>query len=120
MKDVFSLESEIAVVTGALGKLGSIWIETLLDAGASVFALDSPNAHPSDGFQKLQIRFGKACLQLDRSDVRDRGALETSCNTCKDTFGIPTILVNNAGIDQPPGNLGHGYRLEDIPFERIR
>ena len=25
--------------------------------------------------------------------------------------------MNNAGIDQPPGQTGKGYRLEDIPFE---
>lgn len=120
MKNVFSLESDIAVVTGALGKLGSIWIETMLDAGASVFALDSPNARLSDGFQKLQAHFGEARLQLNRADVRDRGALETSCNTCNDSFGVPTILVNNAGIDRPPADLGNSYRLEDIPFEQNR
>jgi NAD(P)-dependent dehydrogenase (short-subunit alcohol dehydrogenase family) len=120
LKKVFSLESEIAVVTGALGKLGRIWIETLLDAGASVFALDSPYACVSAGFQELQTRFGKTCLQLERADVRDRVALETSCNNCNRIFGIPTILVNNAGIDRPPANLANGYRLEDIPFEENR
>jgi NAD(P)-dependent dehydrogenase (short-subunit alcohol dehydrogenase family) len=120
LKNVFSLESEIAVVTGALGKLGSIWIETLLEAGASVFALDSPNARFSEGYQQLQARFGGDRLQFDRADVRDRGALETSCNTCHDALGVPTILVNNAGIDRPPASLENGYRLEDIPFEENR
>ena len=42
MNDLFSLEGEIGVVTGGLGKLGPIWVETLLDAGSAVFVLDRP------------------------------------------------------------------------------
>ena len=37
MKDLFSLEGEVAVVTGGLGKLGPIWTETLLEAAKEVF-----------------------------------------------------------------------------------
>ena len=39
---LFNLEDDIGVVTGALGKLGPIWVETLLAAGARVLALDRP------------------------------------------------------------------------------
>ena len=35
-------------------------------------------------------------------------------------MGPPTILVNNAGVDSPPGSAGKGHRLEDIPFEENR
>ena len=52
MKNIFGLEDEIAVVTGALGKLGPIWIEALLDAGASVFALDLANVRGFGRFQQ--------------------------------------------------------------------
>jgi len=69
---LFSLKNEVAVVTGALGKLGSIWIEALLDAGASVFALDLEGAKVSDEFSKLQERFDAVRLKLARTDVRDR------------------------------------------------
>lgn len=117
MKNLFDLTSEIAIVTGALGKLGSIWIETLLDAGACVFALDLPNTTVSEEFKKLQDQFDKTRLQLDRTDVRDRRALESACNNCLQVLGTPSILVNNAGIDSPPANLQTSYRLEDIPLE---
>ena len=30
---------------------------------------------------------------------------------------MPHVLVNNAGIDQPPSSSGGGYRLDEIPFE---
>jgi NAD(P)-dependent dehydrogenase (short-subunit alcohol dehydrogenase family) len=120
LKDWFGLKGEVAVVTGALGKLGPIWIETLLETGASVFALDLPKARISEDFKKLQTRYGKRRLLLAFADVRERQALEAACLQCLDSFGVPSILVNNAGIDQPPGQLNNGYRLEDIPFSENR
>ena len=120
MKNVFSLKSEVAVVTGALGKLGPIWIEALLDAGATVLALDLANTPPTEEFRTLQSRYGSSRLQLDRADVRDRQSLEDACRNCIAALGIPSILVNNAGIDRPPANSAKGYRLEDIPLEENR
>jgi len=115
--NVFSLDSKIAVVTGALGKLGPVWIEALLDAGASVFALDLAQTPLSKAFNALQSRYGKDRLLLDRTDVRNRRSLEDACCNCVETLGVPGILVNNAGIDSPPTNSSRGYRLEEIPLE---
>jgi NAD(P)-dependent dehydrogenase (short-subunit alcohol dehydrogenase family) len=120
VKNLFELEAEIAVVTGALGKLGPIWIAALLDAGASVFALDLPESMTSEDFSRLQADYDEARLKLDRADVRDRQSLEIAYKNCLSAFGIPTILVNNAGIDRPPGISSKAYRLEDIPLEENR
>jgi NAD(P)-dependent dehydrogenase (short-subunit alcohol dehydrogenase family) len=120
VKNMFDLEAEVAVVTGALGKLGSIWIEALLKAGASVFALDLPQAPIPEAFSQLQSSYGDTRLQLDRTDVRHRRSVETVCQNCIAALGVPSILVNNAGIDRPPANSAKGYRLEDIPLEENR
>ena len=120
MKNLFNLESEIAVVTGALGKLGPIWIEALLHAGASVFALDLPQTPVSEEFKGLQSDYDETRLKLDRTDVRSRSSLEAACENCIAELGVPTILVNNAGIDRPPANSAKGYRLENIPVEENR
>lgn len=120
MKSIFSLEAEIAVVTGALGKLGPIWIEALLEAGASVYALDLANSKISEDFAKLQSCHGETRLKLVRADVRNRQSLEAASKNCIAAFGVPTILVNNAGIDRPPANSSKGYRLEEIPLEENR
>ena len=98
MKDLFNLKGEIAVVTGALGKLGPIWIDTLLEAGAKVFALDHPNAQKSEAFKKLEANYDEQSLQLASSDVTIREAVEGVSQKCLDAFGVPSILVNNAGI----------------------
>jgi NAD(P)-dependent dehydrogenase (short-subunit alcohol dehydrogenase family) len=120
LKDLFSLKGKIAVVTGALGNLGSIWIGTLLEAGAKVFALDHPDAKGSEAFKKLQAQNDDRHLQFASADVRERQALEAASQQCLDVFGVPSVLVNNAGIDQPPGQLHKGCRLEKIPFELNR
>jgi NAD(P)-dependent dehydrogenase (short-subunit alcohol dehydrogenase family) len=115
--DLFDLRGEIGVVTGALGKLGPIWTETLLDAGASVLALDRPGAPASTEFQRLAARFGSKRLALASADVCRRAELEAALGQCAQALGPPTILVNNAGMDAPPAADGKGYRLEDIPLE---
>src|SRR5512137_1311161 len=97
--EIFNLGGEVGVVTGALGKLGPIWVETLLDAGARVLALDRPGQPASPEFQHVQARFGPERLALAFADVCSRSELEAALVRCVQLFGSPTILVNNAGID---------------------
>jgi len=120
LNSLFSLEGEIAVVTGGLGKLGPIWVETLLEAGSAVFVLDRPGQKICKEFADIEKRLGERRLKLAYADVRERLALKEVCEECLKTFGVPTILVNNAGIDRPPGKVAQGYRREDIPLEENR
>jgi NAD(P)-dependent dehydrogenase (short-subunit alcohol dehydrogenase family) len=115
--DLFRLDGDVAVVTGALGKLGPVWTEALLSAGACVFAIDRPGASPSDQFRALAQRTAPERLLLATADVRDRSSLDAACERCERELGVASVLVNNAGIDQPPAVSGKGYRLEEIPFE---
>lgn len=117
LNKLFDLGGEVAVVTGASGNLGPLWIESLLDAGAAVFALDQPGALLNDEFQRLEKHVGKERLFLFRADVRNRQALEKACKKCLEIFGVPTILVNNAGVDRPPAQAGREYNIQDIPFD---
>jgi len=72
----------IAVVTGALGNLGPVWSAALAEAGATVVGLDLQEAD-----------------SVVQADVTDRAALDRVLAE----IGTPSILVNNAGIDAPPG-----------------
>ncbi len=113
---LLDLSGDVAVVTGALGKLGPVWVETLLDAGAQVLALDRGGQAASPEFHRVQARFGPERLELAFADVCNRAELEAALARCVQVFGTPTILVNNAGIDAPPAAGGKGYRLDEIPL----
>jgi NAD(P)-dependent dehydrogenase (short-subunit alcohol dehydrogenase family) len=116
---LFDLKGRVAVVTGALGKLGVFWTETLLKAGASILAVDRKEALISEAFRALERRFRKKVL-VARADIRRRSDLERIEMLGRRTLGVPGIVVNNAGIDQPPAKLKKAFRFEDIPAEVIR
>lgn len=112
------LEGRVAVVTGAFGRLGPVWCGALLEAGATVVGVDLPGASPSAAYAGLEREAGGR-LHTFSADVLDRGSLEAVRERCEGLSAIPSVLVNNAGLDQPPGPAAT-YRLEEIPVEVFR
>ncbi len=115
----FSLDDQVAVVTGAGGKLGPVWIDALLEAGARVAALDLPGAAPSALFQDVAGRAGDALQRFD-CDVTDRASITAAASAVTQAMGEPTVLVNNAGIDQPPDSPTGRHHLHDMPVDAFR
>jgi NAD(P)-dependent dehydrogenase (short-subunit alcohol dehydrogenase family) len=113
-----SLDGLGAVVTGALGRLGPVWCEALLDAGARVVAIDLPGAAASPAFGDLARRAGERLRSMPAS-VLDRPSLTAVRDRCARDGLVLSILVNNAGIDQPPGP-AKTYRIEDVPLDVFR
>lgn len=79
------LDGRVAVVTGASGNLGPVWSAALTAAGATVVGID------------LQAADG-----VEAADVTDPDALRAALERITAAHGVPAVLVNNAGIDQPP------------------
>jgi NAD(P)-dependent dehydrogenase (short-subunit alcohol dehydrogenase family) len=115
----FRLDDEVAVVTGACGKLGPIWIDALLEAGARVAALELPGAPESSAFAALVQRDGPRVRRID-CDITSRASIDTAADRVADELGEPRVLVNNAGVDQPPDSPGGRHHLEEIPHEQFR
>lgn len=116
MSGRFALDGRVAVVTGAFGNLGPVWAGALLEAGAVVFGLDLPGAAPNAAFAALQDAHGDRLTALAAS-VTDRQALDAARDRIVAAAGVPHVLVNNAGVDQPPSPAGGGYRLDEIPLD---
>jgi NAD(P)-dependent dehydrogenase (short-subunit alcohol dehydrogenase family) len=114
--DRFRLDGRVAVVTGALGNLGPVWAQALLEAGATVIGLDLPGVEPNAAFSELQAAYPDS-VTLVGASVTDRAALTAARDLVRDRHDVPSVLVNNAGIDAPPAASGGGHRLEDIPFD---
>lgn len=115
----FSLDGHVAVVTGACGKLGPVWIEALYEAGARVAALDLPAASPSPAYAAVAGRAGDH-VQRFECDVTSRASIAAALAAVLARFGEPTVLVNNAGVDQPPDSPGGRHRLQDLPIDEFR
>lgn len=102
------LGGKVAVVTGMLGRLGSVWADALRAAGATVIGLDLPAAT------------GRATckgFRLIPADVTDGASLRSALETCLRIAGPPSVLVNNAGIDLPPSAAYGSWRFGEIPDE---
>jgi NAD(P)-dependent dehydrogenase (short-subunit alcohol dehydrogenase family) len=108
MIEGFGLTGRVAVVTGALGRLGPIWTGALASAGASVVGIDV--AEPS----------GDESIRMERADVREPDALREVRERIEREVGRPSILVNNAGIDVSPDRAGVTYAVEDVPLDDVR
>jgi NAD(P)-dependent dehydrogenase (short-subunit alcohol dehydrogenase family) len=109
--DLFSLDRQVAVVTGGLGRLGSQYARALTSAGASVALFDLTD-RPNDVVQAL-LDEGRR-VTTTRVDATDRGAVDRALAAVVAHFGAPTILVNNAGLGSSPADAA----LETGPFER--
>jgi NAD(P)-dependent dehydrogenase (short-subunit alcohol dehydrogenase family) len=115
----FSLDQQIAVVTGACGRLGPIWVEALLDAGARVAALELPGAPVSAAFRAL-AEGSPLTLERFECDITRRESIESAAAAVASRMGAASVLVNNAGVDQPPDAGGHRSTIDDLPIEQFR
>ena len=106
------LDGRVAVVTGAAGNLGPVWVDALVGAGARVYAFVLPGTG-SDGLAEL-AHAGR--IVIVDADVTDRASLARASARVLDDAGAPHVLVNNAGIDQPPVT-GTGVAIRDIDPE---
>ena len=119
MSERFRLDGQIAVVTGACGKLGPVWVDALLEAGALVAALDLVHAPASAAFTALVARAGTRVRRID-CDITDRASIDAAADIVARELGDPRVLVNNAGIDQPPDSPADRHPLDTIPIGQFR
>ncbi|MBI3627224.1 MAG: SDR family oxidoreductase [Candidatus Sungbacteria bacterium] len=107
---LFDLTAEVAIVTGGQGQLGSEYVKTLAGAGASVAIFDiAPRVRDSN--QNLIDQ--KWPVSTHVVDILEKDQIAGAFDAVEKTFGTPTILINNAGLDSPPD----ASEKDNGPFE---
>jgi 3-oxoacyl-[acyl-carrier protein] reductase len=91
-----SFENEIALVTGASRGIGKSVAEVLGRRGATVIG----TATSAAGAQAISAALADAGIKGAGMvlDVTDQDSVDNIVKEVNDTWGVPTILVNNAGI----------------------
>lgn len=111
MRDPFSVEGRVAVVTGGLGQLGTQFSRSLAEAGAKVAIF---SRRPFDDAQLAEKFPGlTGNIRVYEASVADKEALEAATDKLVADWGVPQVLVNNAGIDSKP----NGSAEQNAPFE---
>ncbi len=115
LNDLFSLEGQVAVVTGGTGVLGGVMARGLARAGAKIGVLGRRRAQAEDAAQAIEAA-GGAALALP-ADVLDRAQLEAARDAVVEQWGRLDVLVNAAGGNMPAATLDPGRSFFDLPVE---
>ncbi len=98
MTQFFSLENQVAVITGGTSGIGLKTAERFIAAGANVVI-----SGRKDGTE-IADRIGAKFVQVD---VSNEDSMQNLMETAKETYGNIDILVNNAGA-----NFGYNVMME--------
>jgi NAD(P)-dependent dehydrogenase (short-subunit alcohol dehydrogenase family) len=101
--ELFDLSGRVAVVTGGLGQLGSVYVEGLTRRGMKVAVFDVAADDPVD--------------------VTSRASIEAATERVIAELGVPHLLVNNAALDAPPDappeEVGPFETYPESSFDRV-
>jgi NAD(P)-dependent dehydrogenase (short-subunit alcohol dehydrogenase family) len=111
----FSIQDQVAVVTGGAGVLCSAMCRALAEAGAKVAVLDL-RLEPAE---TLAGELGNKAIGL-ACDVLDKESLQAAAQKVLEDFGRVDILINGAGGNQPEAATGPGQSFFDMPADSIR
>jgi NAD(P)-dependent dehydrogenase (short-subunit alcohol dehydrogenase family) len=115
LPELFSLEGQVAVVTGSTGVLGGAMARGLARAGAKVGVLGRHREKAEAAVQVIEKDGGEA-LALT-ADVLNRGQLEAAREAVVEQWGRLDVLVNAAGGNMPSATLEPGQSFFDLPVE---
>jgi len=111
----FSIQDQVAVVTGGAGVLCSAMCRALAEARAKVAVLDL-RLEPAEA---LAAEIGNHAIGL-ACDVLDKQSLQAAAQKVLETFGRVDILVNGAGGNQAAATTDLNQTFFDLPKEALQ
>jgi NAD(P)-dependent dehydrogenase (short-subunit alcohol dehydrogenase family) len=92
----FSLENQVAIVTGASSGLGAHFAHVLAEAGAKVALLARRKRLAEEVAAELKFHGWHAAAIA--ADITDSDSLHRALHDVEAELGVPDILINNAGM----------------------
>jgi NAD(P)-dependent dehydrogenase (short-subunit alcohol dehydrogenase family) len=115
---LFDLTDRVAVVTGGMGQLGAEYAAGLAARGMKVAIFDV-ETEPKPGGADLS----SDAIRAFEVDFTDRDSIERAADEVVAVWGVPHLLVNNAGIDAAPdapaAEVGPFESYPEDSFDRV-
>ena len=89
------LDGKVAIITGGASGIGAAMVKRFVEEGARVAVIDLPSQTPLA--ETLMRETGKRACFL-ACDVTVAAECARAVKATQDQFGVPGVLVNNAGI----------------------
>ncbi|MDP3952692.1 SDR family oxidoreductase [Microbacterium sp.] len=117
---LFSVRDKIVVVTGGFGQIGAEFVRALHERGARVAV--TSRSEVTDPGARLGIAEANAdSLIAIAMDITDQASVEAGFERIVREWGVPTVVVNNAGLDtQPSAPPEVSGPFENFPLEVFR
>lgn len=119
--DLFDVSEKIVVITGGLGQIGAEIVKEFHKRGSKVAVLSR-----SASSEKMEKVLGKDALAGGRIrgcavDITKKTSINRFLDDLEAAWGVPDVLVNNAGIDtQPSAPPEVSGPFEEFPEEVFR
>ncbi len=117
LASLFSLQGQVAAITGATGVLCSELARALAKAGAKIAVLARSSQNAAALVAEIQAAGGEALAVP--CDVLDPAAVQAARDQVVSAFGRVDILINGAGGNQPGAVAGPDLSFFDLTPEAL-
>lgn len=120
MKNLFSVEGKVVVMTGACGILGSTIVKHFAEQGAKVVMLDLERTREiAEGLiAEIKAEGGEACFFA--TNVLDKAILEENYAQIMEKYGTIDVLLNAAGGNMPKATVQPDQTIFDLDIEAVK
>ncbi|WP_314650240.1 SDR family oxidoreductase [uncultured Microbacterium sp.] len=116
---LFSVRDKVVVVTGGFGQIGAEFVRELHGRGARVAV--TSRSEVADPAARLGIDDPEGRLLAVAMDITDQASVDAGFDRVAEAWGVPTVVVNNAGLDtQPSAPPEVSGPFEEFPVEVFR
>lgn len=116
MKNLFSVDGKVVVITGAAGILGTSMVKHFAEQGAKVVILDRAREQGEHLAAEVKAAGGEALFLA--CDVLDKATLEGNYNDIMAAYGRIDVLINGAGGNMAAATVPPDKTIFDLDISR--